>query len=49
MKRPYLPKSRPFHTVTDEELAMIMDRLNHPPRKRLNWKTPHQVGTSNYC
>jgi IS30 family transposase len=41
--RQYLPKSRPFNTVTDEELAMIMDRLNHRPRKRLNWKTPHQV------
>ena len=31
--RQYLPKSRPFHTVTDKELAMIMDRLNHRPRK----------------
>jgi IS30 family transposase len=41
--RQYLPKSRPFHDVTAEELAMIMDRLNHRPRKRLNWKTPHQV------
>ena len=41
--RQYLPKSRPFHTVTEEELAMIMDRLNHRPRKRLGWKTPHQV------
>jgi IS30 family transposase len=41
--RQYLPKSRPFDTVTDEELAMIMGRLNHRPRKRLNWKTPHQV------
>jgi len=41
--RQYLPKSRPFQTVTEEELAMIMDRLNHRPRKRLNWKTPHQV------
>ena len=41
--RQYLPKSRPFHTVTDQELAMIMNRLNHRPRKRLNWKTPHQV------
>lgn len=37
-----LPKPRPFNTVTDEEIAMIMDRLNHRPRKRLNWKTPHQ-------
>lgn len=41
--RQYLPKSRPFHTVTREELAMIMERLNHRPRKRLNWKTPHEV------
>jgi IS30 family transposase len=41
--RQHLPKSRSFDTVTDEELAMIMDRLNHRPRKRLNWKTPHQV------
>lgn len=41
--RQYLPKSRPFHTVTDDELAMIMNRLNNRPRKRLNWKTPHQV------
>jgi len=41
--RQYLPRSRPFNTVTDAELAMIMSRLNHRPRKRLNWKTPHQV------
>lgn len=41
--RQYLPKSRAFDTVTQEELAMIMHRLNHRPRKRLGWKTPHQV------
>jgi len=41
--RQYLPKARPLHTVTNEELAMIMNRLNHRPGKRLNWKTPHQV------
>jgi IS30 family transposase len=41
--RQYLPKSRSFNTVTHKEIAMIMDRLNHRPRKRLNWKTPHQV------
>lgn len=41
--RQYLPKSRTFNTVTQKELAMIMNRLNHRPRKRLNWKTPHQV------
>ena len=41
--RQYLPKSRTFDTVTPEEIAMIMHRLNHRPRKRLGWKTPHQV------
>lgn len=41
--RQYLPKSRSFDTITSEELAMIMHRLNHRPRKRLNWKTPHEV------
>lgn len=41
--RQYLPKKRSFTTVTPKELAMIMDRLNHRPRKRLNWKTPHEV------
>ena len=30
-------------TVTDEELAMIQNRLNHRPRKRLGFKTPHEV------
>lgn len=41
--RQYLPKSRSFNTITSEELAMIMHRLNHRPRKQLNWKTPHEV------
>lgn len=41
--RQYLPKKRAFNTVTHKELAMIMERLNHRPRKRLNWKTPHEV------
>jgi IS30 family transposase len=30
-------------TVSDEELAMIQNRLNHRPRKRLGFKTPHEV------
>lgn len=41
--RQYLPKSRAFDTITQEEITMIMHRLNHRPRKRLGWKTPHQV------
>jgi IS30 family transposase len=41
--RQYAPKKRPFSTVTDEEIKMIQDRLNHRPRKRLGFKTPHEV------
>ena len=41
--RQYAPKKRLFSTVTDEEIKMIQDRLNHRPRKRLGFKTPHEV------
>jgi hypothetical protein len=32
-----------METVTDEALAMIENRLNHRPRKRLGFKTHHEV------
>ena len=41
--RQYIPKNRHLSTVSEEELRMIEDRLNHRPRKRLGFKTPHQV------
>lgn len=41
--RQYIPKQRHLHTVDQPELQMIMDRLNHRPRKRLGFKTPYQV------
>lgn len=41
--RQYIPKKRRMETVTDEELNMIENRLNHRPRKRLGFKTPHEV------
>ncbi len=41
--RQYIPKKRRMETVTDEELTMIENRLNHRPRKRLGFKTPHEV------
>ena len=41
--RQYLPKKRDLSTVTQQELDMIMDRLNSRPRKRLDFKTPNQV------
>jgi transposase, IS30 family len=41
--RQYLPKQRDLGTVDQQELQMVMERLNHRPRKRLEFKTPHQV------
>ena len=41
--RQYLPKKRDLSTVTQEEIDMIMDRLNNRPRKRLGFKTPNQI------
>ena len=41
--RQYLPKKRDLATVTQQEIDMIMDRLNSRPRKRLEFKTPNQV------
>jgi transposase, IS30 family len=41
--RQYLPKKRDLSTVTQEQIDMIMERLNNRPRKRLGFKTPNQV------
>ena len=43
--RQYIPKKRPLSTVTDAELALIENRLNNRPRKRLGFKTPHELFT----
>ena len=41
--RQYLPKKRDLSTVWQQEIDMIMDKLNNRPRKRLGLKTPNQV------
>ena len=41
--RQYLPKGCDFDAVSEEDLALIMARLNHRPRKCLAMKTPHEV------
>ena len=38
--RQYFPKKRPLSTVTEEELRMIENHLNHRPRKRLGFRNP---------
>lgn len=41
--RQYFPKNRNFSTITDEEIMMVMNKLNNRPRKLLGFKTPNQV------
>ncbi len=41
--RQYIPKNRELSSVTDEELVQIMNKLNHRPRKCLDFKTPFEV------
>ncbi|MHB8405213.1 MAG: IS30 family transposase [Gammaproteobacteria bacterium] len=41
--RQYFPKRRNLSTVTQKELDHAMQRLNHRPRQRLGFKTPHEV------
>jgi len=41
--RQYFPKKREFSTITDDEVDMVMNRLNNRPRKCLDFRTPNQV------
>lgn len=41
--RQYLPKKTDFTQVTKEEIITIQDKLNHRPRKILNYSTPYEV------
>jgi IS30 family transposase len=41
--RQYFTKGSSFETITDKEVEAVMQKLNHRPRKTLNYKTPHAV------
>jgi len=41
--RQYFPKDRDLTTVTESEIEIVMNKLNHRPRKSLGFKTPHEV------
>ena len=41
--RDFLPKGTPFATVSDRDVQRIERNLNHRPRKRLGYLTPHEV------
>ena len=41
--RQYIPKRRKFDSITEHELLLITNRLNHRPRKCLDYRTPFEV------
>jgi transposase, IS30 family len=41
--RQYFTKRSSFENITDDEVESVMNKLNHRPRKILNFKTPHAV------
>src|SRR3989338_6975052 len=45
--RRFLPKKTDIAKITKEQVKQIENRLNHRPRKCLNFKTPYEIFTSN--
>ncbi len=41
--RQYFPKKSDFTSIKDEDITMVMNKLNNRPRKCLDFKTPNQV------
>jgi len=46
--RQYIPKTSDLSSVTDKELRCIMNRLNHRPRKCLDFRSPFEVFFNNH-
>ncbi len=41
--RQYFTKGSSFENISSEQVNLVMDKLNHQPRKTLDYKTPHDV------
>ena len=41
--RQYFTKGSRFENITGKDVEEVMEKLNHRPRKTLNYKTPHAV------
>ena len=46
--RRWIPKKASLLDYTDEQISVIMERMNNTPRKCLKWKTPNQVWDEQY-
>ena len=47
--RQYFPKGTNFKDITNKNLALVVKKINHRPRKSLNYQTPHEVFYSAIC
>ncbi len=45
--RRHFPKKTRLENISPKELSLVVDAINHTPRKCLNWYTPHQIFFSN--
>lgn len=41
--RQYIPKGSSFENISKQQIKEIENKLNHRPRKSLEWKTPYEV------
>lgn len=41
--RHYFPKGTDFRTISEEEIELVVKKVNNRPRKCLNYRTPHEV------
>jgi len=41
--RRFIPKKSRLSQYSDDDISVIVDKMNNTPRKCLNWKTPHEV------
>ena len=39
----FFPKKTNFDLISDEEIAIVENKVNNRPMKRLGWKTPRDV------
>ncbi|WP_425614411.1 IS30 family transposase [Anatilimnocola sp. NA78] len=47
--REYFPKGTRFSQVTRYEVQAVQEKLNHRPRKRLDFQTPHEALSKHCC
>lgn len=43
LMRQFFPKKSSFASITPEALQHVVDLINHRPRKRLGWLSPHEA------